>query len=233
MFAIALWDSRRKRLVLARDPIGKKPLFYSWDGRRLLFGSEIKAILAGPGVSREMDPTAVSDYFTYQYVPAPKTIYRDVRKLRAGHYLIAEASGMREVCYWDIRFDQTRELSESEWCEQFLEEFRTAVKLRLVSDVPLGAFLSGGVDSSSVVALMNSFQSPVTTCSIGFTRGKLRRGWRGSTVRGRAWARTTSSRSWSRTPSISYPNLLGTMMSRSRIPRPYRPTTFPRWRASM
>jgi asparagine synthase (glutamine-hydrolysing) len=168
MFGIALWDSRRKRLVLARDPIGKKPLFYSWDGQCLLFGSEIKAILEVPGVSREIDPTALSDYFTFQYVPAPKTIYRDVRKLRAGHYLIAETSGLREVCYWDIHFDQTRELSEAEWCEQFLEEFRTAVKLRLVSDVPLGAFLSGGVDSSSVVALMNSFQSPVTTCSIGF-----------------------------------------------------------------
>ena len=168
MFGIALWDARRKRLLLARDPIGKKPLFYSWDGQRLLFGSEIKALLEVPGVSREIDLTAVSDYFTYQYIPAPKTIYRNVKKLRAGHYLIVEGSGVREVCYWDIHFDQTRELSETEWCERFLEEFRTAVRLRLVSDVPLGAFLSGGVDSSAVVALMNSFQSPVTTCSIGF-----------------------------------------------------------------
>jgi asparagine synthase (glutamine-hydrolysing) len=169
MFALALWDNRKKRLLLARDPLGKKPLFYSWDGRRLLFGSEIKALLAVPGLSREIDLTAVSDYFTFQYVPAPKTIYRSVRKLRAGHYMTVDSSGVREVAYWDIRFDQTREYSETEWCERLLEEFRTAVKLRLVSDVPLGAFLSGGVDSSSVVAVMNSFQPPVTTCSIGFT----------------------------------------------------------------
>ena len=169
MFALALWDSREKKLLLARDPLGKKPLFYSWDGRRLLFGSEIKALLAIPGVSREMDLTAVSDYFTFQYVPAPKTIYRDVKKLRPAHYLVADASGIRETAYWDIRFDQTREYSEPEWCERLLAEFREAVKLRLVSDVPLGAFLSGGVDSSAVVALMDSFQPPVTTCSIGFT----------------------------------------------------------------
>ena len=169
MFALALWDGRRKKLLLARDPLGKKPLFYSWDGGRLLFGSEIKALLAVPGVSREMDLSAVSDYFTYQYVPAPKTIYSTVRKLRPAHYLVADASGIRETAYWDIRFDQPHERSEAEWCERFLEEFRTAVKLRLVSDVPLGAFLSGGVDSSAVVAVMNSFQPPVTTCSIGFS----------------------------------------------------------------
>ena len=117
-----------------------------------------------------MDLEALSDYFSYLYVPAPKTIYRHVRKLRAGHYLVVDKSGIREVPYWDIQFDQTREQSEAEWCEEFLAEFRTSVKSRLVSDVPLGAFLSGGVDSSSVVALMNEFQRPVTTCSIGFTR---------------------------------------------------------------
>jgi asparagine synthase (glutamine-hydrolysing) len=169
MFAIALWDGRKKRLVLARDPLGKKPLFYAWNGKRFLFGSEIKAMLAVGGLSKEIDLTAVSDYFSFQYVPAPKTIYRDVRKLRAGHYMIAEASGIREVPYWDIRFDQTRELPESEWCGRLLAEFRQAVKLRLISDVPLGAFLSGGVDSSAVVAVMNDIQTPVTTCSIGFT----------------------------------------------------------------
>jgi asparagine synthase (glutamine-hydrolysing) len=169
MFAIALWDARRKRLLLARDRIGKKPLFYSWNGKRLLFASEIKAILAAGEVSREMDLQAFADYFSFQYVPAPKTIYRDVRKLQAAHYIVVEGSKLREIPYWDICFDQPRELSESEWCERFLEEYRTAVKSRLVSDVPLGAFLSGGVDSSSVVALMNEFQPPVTTCSIGFS----------------------------------------------------------------
>jgi asparagine synthase (glutamine-hydrolysing) len=169
MFAIALWDGRRKRLVLARDRIGKKPLFYSWDGGRLVFGSEIKAMWAAGGISKDLDVEAFSDYFSFQYVPAPKTIYRGVRKLRPGHYLVIEGSNIREVPYWDIRFDEPLELSESEWCESFLAEYRTAVKSRLVSDVPLGAFLSAGVDSSSVVALMNEFQPPVTTCSIGFS----------------------------------------------------------------
>ena len=170
MFAIALWDARRKRLLLARDRIGKKPLFYSWDGRRLLFGSEIKAIKAVAGFSAEMDPEALSDYFSYQYVPAPKTIYRNVRKLQPAHYMVIEGETAREVPYWDIRFDDNpRQLSDQEWCDRFLDEYRVAVKSRLISDVPLGAFLSGGVDSSSVVALMNDFQPPVTTCSIGFT----------------------------------------------------------------
>jgi asparagine synthase (glutamine-hydrolysing) len=168
MFAIALWDGRRKRLLLARDRIGKKPMFYSWDGRRLVFGSEIKAIKAAGGFHGEIDPEALADYFSYGYVPAPKTIYRQVRKLRPAHYLIIEGSTIREVPYWDIRFDEPLQLSEGDWCDRFLGEFRAAVKSRLISDVPLGAFLSGGVDSSSVVALMNEYQHPVTTCSIGF-----------------------------------------------------------------
>src|SRR4051812_36840701 len=169
MFALALWDGRRKRLLLARDRLGKKPLYYSWDGRRLVFGSEIKSLWKAGGISKEMDLEALSDYFSYLYVPAPKSIYKGVRKLRPAHYLVVDQSGMREVPYWDISFANTRERSEDEWCEEFLAEFRVAVKSRLVSDVPLGAFLSGGVDSSSVVALMNEFQSPVTTCSIGVT----------------------------------------------------------------
>ena len=122
------------------------------------------------GVSKEFDVEAFSDYFSYQYVPAPKTIYKNVRKLRPGHYLVVEGSNIREVPYWDIHFDeQSGSVRRSEWCEAFLAEYRTAVKSRLISDVPLGAFLSAGVDSSSVVALMNEIQSPVTTCSIGFT----------------------------------------------------------------
>lgn len=172
MFAIALWDDRRKRLVLARDRIGKKPLFYSWDGRRLVFGSEIKAIKAAGGFSDEIDPEALSDYFSYQYVPAPKTIYRGVRKLRPGHYMVVDGSGIRETPYWDIRFDEALPLPEDEWTERFLDEFGQAVGSRLVSDVPLGAFLSGGVDSSAVVALMHRAQRGVTTCSIGFKEDK-------------------------------------------------------------
>jgi asparagine synthase (glutamine-hydrolysing) len=168
MFALAIWDARKQRLVLARDRIGKKPLFYSWDGRRLVFGSEIKALWPAGDVSQAIDVEALSDYFSYLYIPAPKTIYRQVRKLRPGHYLIADKHGIKEVPYWDLRFDEPEQLSEAEWCERLLDEYRTSVKVRLVSDVPLGAFLSGGVDSSSVVALMNQLQPPVTTCSIGF-----------------------------------------------------------------
>jgi asparagine synthase (glutamine-hydrolysing) len=169
MFAIALWDSRKRKLLLARDRIGKKPLFYSWDGRRLLFGSEIKALWAVNLVPRDIDVEALSEYFSYLYVPAPKTIYRHVRKLRPAHYLTIDEQGVREVPYWELSFREPRHLSESEWCGRLLDEYRTSVKVRLVSDVPLGAFLSGGVDSSSVVALMNEVQPPVTTCSIGFT----------------------------------------------------------------
>jgi asparagine synthase (glutamine-hydrolysing) len=169
MFSLALWDGRQKKLVLARDRVGKKPLFYSWDGQRLLFASEIKALFRAGGVSKELDLEALSDYFSYQYVPAPKTIYRSVRKLRPAHYLVVDATGVRETPYWDIRFDQTRQVSEAEWCEALLAEYREAVKLRLISEVPLGAFLSGGIDSSSVVALMSAIQPPVTTCSIGFS----------------------------------------------------------------
>ena len=184
MFALALWDSRRRRMLLCRDRLGKKPLFYRWDGRRLIFGSEIKAILAAPGVDRETDLEAISDYFSFGYIPAPKTIYRNVRKLRAGHYLVVDASGIREQSYWDIRFEAQPSTTETAWCEELIAEYRAAVKMRLISDVPLGAFLSAGVDSSSVVALMNQIQSPVTTCSIGFdesdttrrtTRAHLRR----------------------------------------------------------
>jgi asparagine synthase (glutamine-hydrolysing) len=169
MFAIALWDARRQKLLLARDRLGKKPLYYSWDGKRLVFASEIKSLWPAGGISKEMDAQALCDYFSFIYIPAPKTIYRDVCKLQAGYYLVLQGSEIRETPYWDLRFDDTSRLSEAEWCEAFLAEYRSAVKSRLVSDVPLGAFLSGGVDSSSVVALMNQFQSPVTTCSIGFS----------------------------------------------------------------
>ncbi len=169
MFAIALWDARRKRLLLARDRIGKKPLFYSWDGRRLLFASEIKALIAAGGLSREMDLEAFSDYFSFQYIPAPKTIYRHVRKLRPAHYMVIEGASAARGPLLGHSLRSATPAFRIRMVRLLLDEYRTAVKSRLVSDVPLGAFLSGGVDSSSVVALMNDFQPPVTTCSIGFT----------------------------------------------------------------
>jgi asparagine synthase (glutamine-hydrolysing) len=169
MFAIAIWDTRNRKLILARDRVGKKPLFYHYDGSRLSFASEMKAILEVPAVRREIDPEAVADYFSFLYIPAPKSIFKNICKLRPGHYLVVSKNGIRETEYWDLSFAQTQQLSEEEWCERLLDTYRESVKIRLMSEVPLGAFLSGGVDSSSVVALMAALvDQPVTTCSIGF-----------------------------------------------------------------
>jgi asparagine synthase (glutamine-hydrolysing) len=169
MFAIALWDSRERKLLLARDRVGKKPLFYAADRERLLFGSELKAILAADGLPRAIDNYALSDYFSFGYIPAPKTIYRAARKLRPGHYLVASAAGLREVQYWDLSFAEVENRTEAEWCELLRHELCEATRVRLMSEVPLGAFLSGGVDSSSVVAMMSHvMKRPATTCSIGF-----------------------------------------------------------------
>lgn len=169
MFAIALWDLRARKLFLARDRVGKKPLFYSVDRNRILFGSELKALLAADGIPRDINPQALSDYFSLGYIPAPKTIYRAVQKVLPGHYLVACADGVRQTQYWDISFQQVENRSEQEWCERLRHELCDATRVRLMSDVPLGAFLSGGIDSSSVVAFMSRLMKrPVTTCSIGF-----------------------------------------------------------------
>lgn len=169
MFAIALWDTRERKLLLARDRLGKKPLFYSANAQRILFGSELKALLAGDSLARTIDSQAVSDYFSYGYIPAPKTVYRDVKKLLPGHYLVASASGVKETQYWDVSFAQVEQRTEDEWCEMLRSQLCEATRVRLMSDVPLGAFLSGGVDSSSVVAMMSRLmKGGVTTCSIGF-----------------------------------------------------------------
>jgi asparagine synthase (glutamine-hydrolysing) len=173
MFSIAIWDSRNRKLVLARDRVGKKPLFYAADDKRILFGSELKALLAGDSLSREMDDQALSDYFSFGYIPAPKTIYRSVRKVLPGHYLVASASGIRESSYWDLSFANVEQQSEAEWGERLRHELCEATRVRLMSDVPLGAFLSGGIDSSAVVAMMSHLmKQAVTTCSIGFEEEK-------------------------------------------------------------
>jgi asparagine synthase (glutamine-hydrolysing) len=169
MFAVVLWDSRKEKVLLARDRVGKKPLFYFADNRRILFGSELKAILAADSLPRALDHQALSDYFSLGYIPAPKTIYRAVRKVLPGHYLEASASGIRETSYWELSFGNVENRSEEEWCELLRHELCEATRVRLMSDVPLGAFLSGGLDSSSVVAIMSHLMKrPVTTCSIGF-----------------------------------------------------------------
>ena len=169
MFAIAIWDSRRRQLLLARDRVGKKPLFYAADSKRIVFGSELKALLAADGISRETDLEALSDYFSLGYIPAPKTIYRSVRKVMPGNFVVVSSNGLRETSYWDLSFGQVEERSEEEWCERLRHLLCEATRVRLMSEVPLGAFLSGGVDSSAVVGTMSRLMKrPVTTCSIGF-----------------------------------------------------------------
>ena len=174
MFAIVIWDGRNQKLILARDRVGKKPLFYFYDGFRVAFASEIKALLEVPNIPREIDIEALADYFSFLYVPAPKSIFKHVRKVLSGHYVVVSGTGIRETEYWDINFSEIAERTEDDWCEQLLDTYRQAVRLRLISDVPLGAFLSGGVDSSSVVALMTAITGDsVSTCSIGFDEEKF------------------------------------------------------------
>src|SRR6266446_7456719 len=171
MFAFAILDERTRRLVLARDRVGVKPLVYSWDGRRLLFASEIKGILADRSVPRDLDPEALSDYLTYHYVPAPRTIFRSIRKLPPASTLILPLAGGTPVVsrYWQLQFAPDQRTGESEWLERLQGHLFDAVKSHMVSDVPIGAFLSGGVDSSSVVALMAQASStPIRTFFIGF-----------------------------------------------------------------
>jgi asparagine synthase (glutamine-hydrolysing) len=169
MFAFALWDERRRTMLLARDRVGKKPLYYYVDDEKLIFASEIKSILLHPRLNLEIDETAVSDYVSLGYVPAPKSIYRSIRKVRPGHYVRVRAGHVEEIQYWDLRFDETPRRSEQEWREALLSELRTSVQIRLMSEVPLGAFLSGGVDSSGVVAMMGEIlNTPVKTATIGF-----------------------------------------------------------------
>jgi len=170
MFAIVIWDSNQRRLLLARDRVGKKPLYYYADRNRIIFGSELKAILAADSIPRAVDPLAVSDYFSLSYIPAPRTIYKSVRKLQPAHYLVVNAAGLREAPYWRLSFSNVQNHTEAEWCELIREQLCEATRVRLMSEVPLGAFLSGGVDSSSIVAMMSRLMDrPVTTCSIGFS----------------------------------------------------------------
>lgn len=169
MFAIALWDEHQRKLILARDRVGKKPLFYYCDDNRFVFSSEMKALMQVPDLSLEVDLEALSDYFSFLYIPAPKSIYKKIRKVMPGHYLVIHDRALHERKYWDIDFSNTLTLSEEEWCERILDAYREAIRIRLISEVPLGAFLSGGIDSSSVVALMSEIENePVITSSIGF-----------------------------------------------------------------
>ena len=168
-FAFAIWDTRRRRLLLARDHIGIKPLFYHLDRERLIFGSELKALLEDEALEREIDPEALVDYLTYRYVPAPRTIFRGVRKLPAGHWLLWEDGSVRIERFWEMPCSGEAPASEEECAERVASLVREAVQSQLLSDVPLGALLSGGIDSSIMVALMAELTGgPVKTFTIGF-----------------------------------------------------------------
>jgi asparagine synthase (glutamine-hydrolysing) len=170
MFAIAVWDSRAERLVLARDRFGKKPLMYFRDEHRLLFASELQSFAAVPGLPRELDYDALGSYLSYMSIPAPATIYRHIRKIPPGHALIADRRSLRIDPYWQLPFTPKTRVSEGEAVEEIRRLLDDAVRKRLMSDVPLGAFLSGGIDSSAVVSTMARLAGgPVKTYSIGFT----------------------------------------------------------------
>ncbi|HJQ32252.1 MAG TPA: asparagine synthase (glutamine-hydrolyzing) [Pyrinomonadaceae bacterium] len=171
MFAFAIWDERKEELFLARDRVGKKPLLYAYKpGGDFVFGSEFRALLLHPEVGREVDREAIHDYLSFMCVPAPLTAYRDVRKLEPGHSLTLTRGGeVRVERYWRPDFNRKIKITEEEAGERAVELLREAVRVRLMSEVPLGAFLSGGIDSSAVVALMSEVSStPVKTFSIGF-----------------------------------------------------------------
>lgn len=168
MFAFALWDRKRRRLLAARDRFGKKPLNYYWDGQRLIFGSEVKSILEA-GIPREINAVALDEYLIYSYVPTPNTLFKNVMKLPAAHILIYEDGQISTKRYWELPFTPTCQDDEATAIERTRELLKDAVRVRLMSEVPLGAFLSGGIDSSIVVGLMSSMMvQPVKTFSIGF-----------------------------------------------------------------
>jgi asparagine synthase (glutamine-hydrolysing) len=168
MFAIALWDARRCRLFLARDRVGIKPLYY-WAGRnQLVFGSELKALIQHPDVPRQINLVALDLFLGLEYIPAPHTIYENVFKLLPGHTLVVENGQLKINQYWEVPYQPVGQ-SEAESAEILANLINESIRIRLMSDVPLGAFLSGGIDSSTIVGYMSQNMSePVQTFSIGF-----------------------------------------------------------------
>ena len=172
MFAFALYDRNQQTLFLVRDRLGVKPLFYALlDDGTLVFGSELKVLLQHPALARSIDPIAVEQYFALGYVAEPRTIFTGVRKLGAGESMVIKRGEPVQAPkqYWDVRFTQNNPMTLDDACSELTERLRESIRLRMISEVPLGAFLSGGVDSSAVVAMMAGLSpDPVNTCSIGF-----------------------------------------------------------------
>jgi asparagine synthase (glutamine-hydrolysing) len=170
MFAFAIWDRRRKRLLIARDRLGVKPLYFHQSGRFLAFASEIKSLLQIPGVSRSVSPDALEAYFTLRYVPGPQTMFNGISKLQPGHFLVLDESGVHIRKYWDIEYRKDEGISPEDYLSRFEELLEESVRLRLVAEVPLGVFLSGGLDSSAILAVMSKLRGRerIKTFSVGY-----------------------------------------------------------------
>jgi asparagine synthase (glutamine-hydrolysing) len=169
MFGFALWDARRRRLIVGRDRLGIKPIYLYRDARRLAFASEAKALLALPGVSAEIDAAALHSYLNLGYVAAPLSIFRGIAKLPPASMLIIEDRDVAERRYWRVPGEMNRGMAEHEWVERIRGRLRESVRMQMVSDVPIGAFLSGGIDSSTVVGFMSQHSDrPIRTYAIGF-----------------------------------------------------------------
>ena len=168
MFTFAIWDSNKKELFLARDRLGIKPLYYTISNKEFIFASEIKSILECETINREVDTTALANYFSLRYVPAPRTMFEGIRKLKPAHYLVVNKNGIQEQCYWDLKCVPING-HQGYFEEKIIEGLKESVRERLIADVPLGAFLSGGLDSSLIVALMSQLtDEPIKTFSVGF-----------------------------------------------------------------
>ena len=168
-FVFALWDGKKNRLFVARDRVGKKQFYYMYKNQTLIFASEIKAILQDPEVSVEVNRAAVTDYLTYGYIPTPESMFKNIVKLPPAHFMLYENGSIRMERYWHLDFSKKLKLSEPEYCNRIMDLLEEATRIRLISDVPLGAFLSGGIDSSAVVCMMSKLApGSVKTFSIGF-----------------------------------------------------------------
>ena len=169
MFGFALWDSQRRRLILGRDRLGIKPVYYTQSNRRIAFCSESKALVSRADLTPELDPAALEEFLTLGYVPQPHSLFTGIRKLPPGHVAIVEDGQCHEQPYWELAFDTCDDLSEQDWIERIDSTLAASIEAQMVSDVPIGAFLSGGIDSSLIIAYMNRISDqPVSTYSIGY-----------------------------------------------------------------
>jgi asparagine synthase (glutamine-hydrolysing) len=170
MFGFAIWDQRKRRLLLARDRLGVKPVYYYRNDRFLAFASEIKSLLEIESIPREVDPESLDLYLSLRYVPGPRTMFKNIFRLQPGHVLVADGSGVRTTKYWDIHYAEPEPRSPEDVLERFRELLEESVRMRLIAEVPLGVFLSGGLDSSAILASMSAITGGerVKTFSVGY-----------------------------------------------------------------